>query len=198
MEKRTWRNSLQGVRFYVFILAIISVSSIVSVLHPQPAHAEGVLGRTLRCVVGGLLGAECPAPVTQTPAAPVAEPQPTAPTSNSNAATPAEPATVSQPTNTSTVSLEPMEITEPVVQAAELPVLPTATHRGGIQADFMNFAMANGKVYTPPAEVLGATALEPSSEGWRIFGVSWYWWGIGAIALVGSGLWVKKRYQPAS
>jgi len=194
MQKRTWLYGLHGVKLYLFILAIISISLIVSVLHSQPAKAEGVLGRTLRCVVGGLLGSECPAPVTQTPAAPVApaaEPQPAATNSNTNTAPPVQTQPVAQPGAASTVPLAPIEMAEPVVEASELPALPYATHRGGIQAEFMNFVMRNSQVQPPATGVLGATALEPSREGWKILGIAWYWWGI-ALTTVAI-LWGKKR-----
>jgi len=204
MEKRTWRNSLRDIRFYAFIVTIISFSLIGSLIHSQPASAESFLGKTVRCVVGGLLlGADCRTPAQQTPTPPVTEPQSTSPTSNQNPApttTPPQPARPTPSTAVATTQLVPLEaVAEPIVVATELPTLPSAAHRNTtIQAELNNFALASA--YTSSGTTLGASTspFEPSSEGWRIAGVLWYWWMIGIASIFGAGLLIKYRYKTAS
>ena len=200
MQRQTWLDSLRGVRIYVFILATISFSLVGSLIHPQPASAEGFLGKTVRCVVGGLLlFTDCRTPAEQAPAPtstpPAAEPQAAAPASPS--ATQPSPSRPQASPQSSAVEIQlaPLENFEPVVEAATVPALPSASHRSPSQPELTSFAMAN--IYTPKTETLGVStsAFEPSSEGWRIAGVSWFWWLLGIGAVIGSGLWVKNRYK---
>jgi len=201
MEKRTWLDSLRGIRIYVFILTIASFSLIGSLIHSQPASAESFLGKTVRCVVGGLLlGADCRTPVEQTPTPPTPEPQPASPTPNTNSTPSTTSPPAARPSNNTapTTQLAPLETVEPVAPVAELPTLPSVGHRNATQADLNNFAFINA--YTPPAETLGAStiAFEPSSEGWRIGGISWYWWLAGMVVIFGSGVVIKYRYKTTS
>ena len=194
MERRAWLKSLRGIRIYIFVLTIISLSLVGSLIHSQPASAESFLGKTVRCVVGGLLlGADCRTPVEQTPTTPPAvEPQP-ANTPASNPNTTPSPQPVQQPTNTQVTQLAPIEDIELAVDTPELPVLPSVTHRNPSQPEVAGFATVNN---IPGSGTLGAStlAIEPSSEGWRIFGIPWYWFGVVAAAVFAAGVWVKKRY----
>jgi len=194
MERQVWLDSLRGIRIYIFILTITSLSLVGSLIHSQPASAESFLGKTVRCVVGGLLlGADCRTPVEQTPATPpAAEPQPAnTPASNPNTAPSPQP--VQQSTNTQVTQLAPIEDIELAVDTTEIPVLPSVTHRNPTQTEVASFATVNN---IPGSETLGAStlAIEPSSEGWRIFGIPWYWFGVVAAALFAAGIWAKKRY----
>jgi len=196
MERRAWLYSLRDIRIYVFILAIISFSLVGSLIHSQPASAESFLGKTVRCVVGGLLlGADCRTPVDQTPTTPpAAEPQPAnTPASNPNTNTTPSQQSVQQSTNATVTQLAPIEDVELAVDTPELPVLPSVTHRNPTQPELAGFATVNN---IPGSGTLGAStlAIEPSSEGWRIFGIPWYWFGVVAAVLFAAGVWTKKRY----
>ena len=196
MRRRTWPYGLQGVKFYMFILAIVGIALIVSVLHSQPAKAEGVLGKTVRCVVGGLLlGADCRTPTEQVPVvAPASEPQPAA-SSNSkpNSNTTSSPQPTQQPTSTTVSQLAPIENIELTVETPELPALPSVIHRNPPQFELAGFATVNN---IPGSGTLGVSTLtfEPSREGWRVFGIPWYWFGVAVVAVFSISVWVKKRY----
>jgi pyruvate/2-oxoglutarate dehydrogenase complex dihydrolipoamide acyltransferase (E2) component len=202
MKSDRWLDSLRGVKNYLFILTSISLSLFFSVIPSQPASAEGFLFKTVRCVVGGLLGSDCqtaptpaptPAPAPSTPAP--AEPQPANPSQpqqSAPSATQPQAAPVRKPANTQLNEMAPINIDMP--QTSELPALP-ATRRDSVQASTIEYAFANRGVFgqnTTSAQT-DQPAFQPSREGWRILGISWYWWAAGIGVIVGVGLWMKKK-----
>jgi hypothetical protein len=195
MERRTWLDSLRGVKIYIFILTVSSLSLVGSLIHSQPAGAESFLGKTVRCVVGGLLlGADCRTPVEQAPAVPPAtEPQPTDMPTTPNSNTTSSSQSTPQPARVEAAQLTPIEDIEIVVETSELPALPFVMHRNSEQPKLPGFATVNN---IPGSGTLGVstTAFEPSREGWRIFGIPWYRFGAVAIAIFTAGIWAKKRY----
>ena len=200
MERRAWFNDRRSVRIYLFILTIISLSLIASLVHSQPAHAEGFLGKTVRCVVGGLLGADCRTPATQQPVAtpPAAESQPANQNSDSNNSTTGQAQiTPARQANTATSSQITPIANIDLPATPELPTLPLINHRNPAQAEFTNFAMTNSNVYAPGGETLGVStsAFESSRDGWRIMGAPWYLWGIGLAGIFAAGLLIKKKYN---
>jgi hypothetical protein len=203
MESRTWRESLRGVKIYFIILASISLSLFVVLLHPQPAHAEGFLSKTVRCVVGGLLGADCrtvpslaptPTPVPTAPA-PSAPTEPQASQSSNASPAPSSQAkagTVRQPSSAQLKTAEPINIELP--DTPEVPVLPATNHRTVSLTNTMSFAFPYGTGHgqSDTAALSAPAAFEPSQEGWRILGVAWYWWVIGTVLTLGVGLLIRR------
>jgi hypothetical protein len=82
----------------------------------------------------------------------------------------------------------------PVPQALtkeDIPPAPVATNSDmavlGAQ-DAMNSKIDQEKVIA---------AVAPSGEGWKLFGVAWFWWFLGAISLIGISSWAlasRRQY----
>jgi len=122
----------------------------------------------------------------------VAEPQPAnTPASNPNTTPSQQP--VQKSTNNTATQLAPIEDIELTVETPELPVLPSVTHRNPTQPEVASSATVSS---IPGSGTLGVStlAIEPSSEGWRIFGIPWYWLGVVAAIVFAASIWVKKRY----
>ncbi len=224
MENRTGLYSLRGVKIYVFILTIVSLSLFVSLIHSQPAKAEGFLSQTVRCVVGGLLGADCrtpsPAPTpTHTPT-PVFTPSPTAPAPAASSQAPSQSqsqpvsssstggstgnapvasssnqtqsASIRQTTGSQLKRVAPLNVDLP--ESPQLPTLPVTNHRTTSEANILSFVFPYGAGFGQ-ADTAAATpvAIEASKEGWKVLGIAWYWWGIGALAIFGVAYLYRKH-----
>ena len=42
-----------------------------------------------------------------------------------------------------------------------------------------------------------ATAISRSEQGWKLFGLAWYWWVLIAVILVSGWLWTVRTYRAA-
>lgn len=195
MERRTRFNSLRGARMYLFIIAVISLSLLASLFHSRPAHAEDFLRKTVQCVVGVLFREDCqqntPTPHIETaPASDPAASQPSTTSSSSSAvATPQPPTTVSPAqVNSQVVRMTPIDTQ---LAAHELPSWSRAAYDGVALTDSLPYGLAYGLADGVSAN---SEPLEATREGWRILGILWYWWAAGIAAMVGVGLWVKKKF----
>ncbi|MDB5162512.1 MAG: hypothetical protein JWN28_119 [Candidatus Saccharibacteria bacterium] len=194
--KRAGFNSLRAARIGVPLFAIVSMSLFFSLLHSQPANAEGFLDRTLRCTVGALLGAQCPNTPEQvvTPVTPTATPT-AGPSTSSPSPTQAQPAPTPQPSKAQVNTAQPVQMAPLAVELAQtqkLPSFPSTTSRNTVPAWT---AFANSYGQGRAATDLGDSALQPSQDGWRILGVSWYWWGIGIVATALVTRLFMRRYS---
>ncbi|MDB5180331.1 MAG: hypothetical protein JWO54_89 [Candidatus Saccharibacteria bacterium] len=195
--KRAGFNSLRAARIGVPLFAIVSMSLFFSLLHSQPANAEGFLDRTLRCTVGALFGSQCPPSTPEqviTSTQPVAsQPAPSqSPSSNAGSTQPAQSQTIvgRQPSAVQPLQMAPLSVELTRVQ--ELPIFPSTMNQSSIPA-WVTFATNYGQV--KGTFDLGDSALQPSGEGWRIFGISWYWWVAVTLVTAILGRWAMKRRQ---
>lgn len=202
---RILRGSIWGSKVTVFMVLPLLVASVMTMSSPRPASAEGPLLGTVRCLLGTLLAGQCRpvAPTSPTPPASPAQPTAPAPSTGSGSAAPQAPAT--QPSNESKkrqvqpIQAEPMPMPEEI-PAPVLPVEPTGEEASaGVamsNADHLAFFNKYSKYAVAGAqqEAAAATPVERSDEGWRIFGVAWYWWGIGAIVPVGLGVLTYRKF----
>ncbi|MDB5180086.1 MAG: hypothetical protein JWN12_718 [Candidatus Saccharibacteria bacterium] len=176
------------------------VSAIISGASSRPTQAESLLYKTT-CGVVGLLGVQCqPAPAAQQTPTPASESgsgkSTTAETGPSNkAATPTAPSNqpASQPATTSFTAVNMPDQQLPTI----VPVSDAKSTMPAMSRDFVSYSLPTigGK---SDAAVLGAaiqTPLQPSSQGWKIFGVAWYWWVLAIAAIVVLGRLVMERFQ---
>lgn len=206
---RALRGLIQGTKVTAFLVLSLGVSSILTISDSRPASAESpsLLG-TVRCLVRTVLLTDCPKLGTP---APVVTPQPIAPSSPSKA--PAQPAnqTPSQPApsrtngttprgSQTTVAPEADEVTMPDTTLKEYDeVKKPVTEPGAYATDIKNAEnLAYFNNYSPYAvagaktEAAASLPVQRTSEGWRIFGIAWYWWGI-VILLVVTILFSVRR-----
>lgn len=202
------RGAKLSTKFTAFLLLALGTASSLALVHPQPVNAEGYLFGKVRCVVQTVFNRECEKKVQ-----PVAEePRQGDTTSNGSTGTVQNSgATPAGGTNTAQGSaddatLEPIEIPEELqVSYTELE-LPKATLVKNSSLDESEYA-AYFNTFSPYA-VAGAhtvavadeSPVQRSADGWRLFGIAWYWWafaGVAMGALIVSGRSVLKTRTAA-
>jgi hypothetical protein len=188
-------QNLRGVKLstklIAFLFLVLGTASSLALVHPQPVNAEGYLFGKLLCTVRVLINRDCE------PAAPKAEtpPSTSGSTGGANGPSPQKPSTTTNtpqtaPANTGGAQLEPVKIPEELLveyTELELPrahiATPTTKPDASQQAAYFN-------TYSPyaveGAQAVAATNEAPvqrTTEGWRLFGVTWYWWVIVGLAI---------------
>jgi hypothetical protein len=178
---------LRGAKIMLFLLGFTALVFSLIVLFARPTHAESFLSKTT-CGVVGLLGIHCSKPVAPEPAPP-SQPTPPQP-----APTPSENTSSNQasPTNSGSAAT-PEPISMEVQPITEIPAIPRdQPHYGSLPSS--SGYLANAMVLSPAQkQVLGASSapLQASGEGWRIYGVAWYWWVIALLG--GAGLFMAGK-----
>jgi hypothetical protein len=203
MKRQASITVLRGVKTSLFLLAVIGVSTFLSLSSSRPVQAESLL-YTLRCTVTGLLGDSC-TPVTESP---TTNPKPTPGEGNTNPGT-TKPGSGGGAGNTSNApgqGSQPVEAPEPIKLGAglleEMPGVASAqpvsqgytypAHIAPVEYPGNDVAIL-GEATTAP--------LEASEGGWRILGVSWVWW-LSILAALTALVWgivvVLRRRQEAA
>lgn len=183
----------------VFLLAL-STSLAFTLLHPRSAHAEGFLLDTVRCLVRTVLvdrcrGAEVP-------------PSTAAPTTPSNTK---ESSSGSRSSASDSGAPQPRQQQLPVVYSEPL-ALPDATAADYPELQQVSWGEAVGEGRLSGAEYVayfnkyhyyaaenertvanGGAIVQAGPEGWKLFGVAWYWWGLAVVALGGIFASVRQR-----
>ncbi|MGH7217840.1 MAG: hypothetical protein ACREGE_00120 [Candidatus Microsaccharimonas sp.] len=178
-----------------FLLLALGTASSLAIIHPQPVNAEGYLFGTVRCVVRTVFNREC-----EKKAPPVAEePRQDTPTPNGSgtaapqqqAGTPAGGQQTPAYNSGGGTAVEPIEIPEELLtgyKEFELPAARTVT--AGERVDESEYT-AYFNTFSPYA-VAGAhttaaineAPVQRSAEGWKLFGIAWYWWAIAGLVIV--------------
>lgn len=174
---------------------ILSVS--ISILAAPPASALiGELKETLDQKLKWLVGDEEPAPAKQsTPPPSNSSSQPDQQGGSSSAA---PSASQSEPGGAGQVNpAEPAPITTslppPLSDAPKLKGTVAGVSTVGYTPDAVNLGIRGG---APGAAAVPFEVIYPSSQGWVILGLAWYWWlaGLASAALVAQA--VRRYYQP--
>lgn len=197
MERRTWLQGLRGVKVSIIALGILGASFVSSVIHSRPASAESFLQKTVNCVTDVLALKNC-AKSPATPATPASA-------SNGQGATPAKPASASstpaavsssQPVSYSGIrsGTEQAPLSTDTVQPTDtMPALPVdardlPAYGSALYATYLFKTFGH-----MPTDATAAPApLQASEEGWRLFGVAWYWWLMAAAAMTAAILALKR------
>lgn len=193
----------RGMNRITFVLFAFVLSITITIATPRPTYAEGPLLGTVRCVLKTVLLQRCkPAQTPPSVAPPPEQPpqkggggasQPSSP-STDTPTQPASPNTSSGRAQTPVApvgssSSAPQEVTiEAPREAAEMaPAVKgaAAPHASGASltdADYMTFFNTYSRYATAaqPRQV-SAAPLETSSEGWKVLGIAWYWWGAAGL-----------------
>lgn len=198
MERRTWLQGLRGVKVSIIALGILGASFVSSVIHSRPASAESFLQKTVNCVTDVLALKSC-AKSSATPATPASA-------SNGRGAAPAKPASASSaPAAASSQSVSYSGMTNAAEQAplSTDTVKPTDT-MPALPVDARDLSPYGSALYATylfktfghmPTDATAAPApLQASEEGWRLFGVAWYWW-LMAVAAMTAAMLVLKRLR---
>lgn len=194
---RTLRGFLQGKILIVYIVVPALLASSLVIINSRPSFAESSsLLRTVRCVVRTVLWVECPKNVTsstQQPA-PTQAPQPANPTPPP-AATPSN--TSSIPVNTSS-KVQVQEVSAPNQTLAQyepleqVPVTASTTSRMS-ESEYVAYFNRYSPYAVAAAQTMKPAPVERTSEGWRLFGTAWYWWGI--LAAIGFVLFFAFKHN---
>ena len=182
----------------VFLLALNTASTFV-IATPRPAQAEGFLLDTVRCLVRTVLVEGC-----RTAPAPAPTPSP-APQSNGNAAPPpassnntsSEQASTPSASRTYSAPSSFETITPPEASTSAYPTIEEVERPGVNPADRLSESeyVAYFNAYSPYAVQGAQTAddsvVQASPEGWKLFGIQWYWWGLAAAFIFALFLSVK-------
>lgn len=182
------------------------VTILTSGLISRPTHAESFLSKAT-CGIFELLGAQC-----QSVAPSTRQVAPSTPTSNGQVGQGTPPATDHQATSADQSAAQPIPanftpISLPQNSLETVKPLPTDMHSMAVTPS--RYATYNfpGATDTGDASVLGSTTqapLQPSAEGWKVFGIYWYWWVLLAIVvLIGWRITKdflrranRRRYEP--
>jgi len=163
-------------------------------LESRPAKAESFLSRTV-CGVTSILGVECRR-TTPAPQAPSQTPQPVSqPTDSSSPSTsPAETSGTTGAATMTPVAPAPLEITvEPINPT---PIAPLSMAGSSTVPSSRSYLANTAFVPTSSSrQVLGIRnePLRTSEEGWRIFGIAWYWWAIVFFSVFTVLFYLKRR-----
>ncbi len=191
-DMREFKLSTKIPAFLVFSLA---ASLLVATVIPRPVSAEAPLLHSVRCLVRTVLLSDCK-PVSTTSPAPAPQSQPTAPQQNPAPTQPATaaPSQQSKPSATEypevpIIPLEPIALPDGEILAPNgiVATSPTLSTGYGIEQseyvayfnEFSPYAVAGAQQVAE-----ASTPLRQSTEGWKIFGAAWYWWGLALVVAV--------------
>lgn len=193
MRKRTWHILLRGNRNIVVVVSAVCVVLISSLIITRPAHAEFFAPKKAVCsILSFVFGSECNSTGPQQ-------------SSNNNAKVSPQPGTSPVPTPQNTQgspSKTPLPTLDLTVeqQTVSIPDLPpplmssqTATRPNAS----MYASVAYGAGQSASAASKGATSwVRPTSDGWYLLGVAWYWWIIGALAACVGAMALGYKRRP--
>lgn len=204
-----WRGQTPFKSYYLLLLlpTFLAISALIVILFPLRTHAlvPELLDST-KSTLTNVRKQLKPLPSLSSLVTPEASP-PT--NSGGGASTPPKSNPVrssgsqkqSAPTSTSASSSDAAEAESSVKskEAAVYPTLPLATAPLETvrppQATLAN-AEIDGRTSKQPALLsagkLQLVLLEPSSEGWQVLGLAWYWWLAGIILLGGGGIAMRE------
>ena len=192
---RILRGDNQLKRIPVFFVAALATASLFVTVTPRPTHAEGYLVPTVRCLVNTVFLQKCrPAqtPAPETTPAPSQTPAPTqtppAEQSSNGASSQASPRTYTPVAPVNDAPLDPIELPEGMVTTPEPVKQPTTYYLGNQRIPESEYVAYFNK-YSPYAvagaqqEGMAEVPVARSAEGWKVFGIAWYWWGIVGVAI---------------
>lgn len=206
-------QNLRGVKLSTkvtaFLILVLGAASSLTLIHPQPVNAEGYLFGKVRCVVQTVFSRDCEKKVQPATEAPqqggTTSNTPSTPAQNSGTA-PAG-GTQATPAPAGSASLEPIEIPEEMQVSyaeLELPKVTLVTYNSSLnESEYSTYFNTFSPYAVAGAHTTAASSEAPvqrSAEGWKLFGIAWYWWAIAGVAigvLVVSGRsTVKARSLP--
>lgn len=193
------RVNLQGSKVTLFLLFVLSSAFIMTISTPRSASAEGPLLGTVRCLVQSVLLTNCQ-PKSSSP-------QPSAPAESSSPSTSENPAPASSPTHETnspkgaatqqTYMPLPKNTIASDVPVSISPVTPSPTaasaYANMTKAEYLTYFNKYSKYAVAGAhdEAAAPIAIERTGEGWRFFGIAWYWWGL--MGIIGAMLFYVIR-----
>jgi hypothetical protein len=165
MQRNDTRPSLRGAKMMTFLLGLLLLPTMIVIATPRPTYAEGLLNK-VGCLVGSVLDVNCATPRKD-------QPDNTAPPPSSSPPAPA-PAT-SQP-----IAIEPT-LQAPLADAP--PIAPASAPTSAVLGASVAYAVpTTSNLLRQPASGTGTgVPIEATGQGWRLFGILWYWWLIGAL-----------------
>lgn len=183
---RQLREFSKGLKVTTFLLLAIATASTATLMTPRPANAEGPLLGTVRCLVQTLLLTDCSR--QQTPAPAPTQPAPSSPSTAQPAQAPQQTAPAQQQTPVAPIPQDeaidaqlemPLEVVSEQVSTTK-PIFSSVGTNTIQRSEYVAYF----NKYSPYA-VLGAQQqseasmpFSQSSEGWKIFGIPWYFLGI--------------------
>lgn len=124
-------------------------------------------------------------------------------TSEATSDRPTRPSASQQSNSTSSKdkSEKPLD-TQDGARGAQFVSAPAIAHWQSADLDRLQFVGTpyyggNGRLISAPAAQVAATSavLEPTEEGWKIFGTAWFWWLAPTAVLAAAVWWRDKLFQ---
>lgn len=200
------RAHLQGTKVALFLLFALSIATIMTISSPRPASAEGPLLGTVRCLVRTVFLTDCrpaetsPQTNTPTPSSDGASgqtssnPQTQAGSTQSGAgrSSSGAPKAYSAPLEKPIVA--PIEAVS-IPQSAQPTTVRTSSYANMSDAEYLAYFNKYSKYAVAGAQQEAAVAapVERTGEGWRFFGIAWYWWGAAVLLLATVFLSVRHK-----
>ncbi len=203
---RILRGFEKGTRVTIFLTFALITASSLTIFSPRPASAEGPLLGTVKCLVRTVLLSQCPTTTTPAPSTPPSSPAPSpAPSSAPTPSTPVEqsqsaqqsPASKTQATERPSQvrqfdTIEPIQTSLAPYEDIDATTLRTSQVRIK-ESDYVAYFNQYSKYAIAGAEQPASieAPITQSTEGWKILGIAWYWWG--AIVVISSGIFFSVR-----
>lgn len=188
---RTLRGNVFGTRVSAFLLLVLVSAVTMTISDSRPSYAESpsLLG-TVRCVVRTVLLTDCQKETPVTEPAQVSNPSTPAQggSQSSSGKTTAE---SSLPTSQSKGSFVPTAGNadvplpeQPATMSPDIRTEPTEREVAYDTADHLAYFNTYSRYAVAGQETSAEVPVAMSEEGWRVFGVSWYWWTLIISAIV--------------
>jgi len=196
---RILRGDIRGIQVTAFLALVLVTSSLIVFSSPRPTHAEGPLLGGARCLLQALLLGRCTTdsskPSTSSPVSPSTNSLAPGQSGSGGDASSAGRA----PSNSSRPYIPPAgaEVPLPDTTIASYPKLEQLTARRPSNAKMdQSEYLAYFNAYSPYAvqRTSEEQVVVRTSDGWRLLGISWYWWGAAVVAGLAILLSVRRRF----
>lgn len=197
--RTAWRPILRGTKITAFLLGITAMSVVIALVGSRNTHAVSLFD-TLKCTFKFVFILDCDTKQSSTQSESQPQPQPQSqPQPKSAANEVSESSKPDQLTVTSDQQAAPQayypdddellsmneQVLQPVPAVPELPEPPLKLASiNGNYTDYKLYAYYSSQSAID-ANSVKDVPLRASSEGWKLFGIAWYWWliiGGGALA----------------
>jgi hypothetical protein len=165
MQRNDTRPSLRGAKMMTFLLGLLLLPTMIVIATPRPTYAEGLLNK-VGCLVGSLLDVNCAPPRKDQP--------------DNTATPPASSPPAPAPATSQPIAIEPT-LQAPLADAP--PIAPASAPTSAVLGASVAYAVpTTSNLLRQPASGTGTgVPIEATGQGWRLFGILWYWWLIGAL-----------------
>jgi hypothetical protein len=196
------RVNLQGSKVALFLLFALSSALIMTISTPRAASAEGPLLGTVRCLVRSVLLTDCqPQRGSTRPSEPSNAAQPSSSNAKTNTAAKSDKAKgAPTPSREEAYAPLPETMAMPSEPSGSMPGIPsptaTSAYADMTKAEYLAYFNKYSKYAVAGAhdEAAAPVPVERTGEGWRFFGIAWYWWALAGVFIGAIIYAVRQRF----